>query len=429
MPYPLRSVAAAQLCAIAVLASFTIAGAPRAQDAARPSRAESVDLPELVTGRCFLIPPRASQPAPDAAGHALLVVLPGGTGNEELLPFVENGILGVAPDDCVGAMLVAPRWNAEQTIVWPSQRSRVPGMKFTTEAQIAATVAHAKSRWAIDPKRTFLLAWSSSGPVVYDVALAREVDFAGFYVAMSVFKSDRSLVKNAKDRRFVLDQSPDDRTTPIHFATDAATALAARGAQVWLRRYAGGHGWNDSPLPRIRSGLQWLASGQPAPQDTGELALAEGDALLHNGGFERDTAGWDTLDNSKTMTAKTTSDGAIEGKACLHVAKTGGVPMDVVRQDVDLVGRTRVQVSAQFRCKGAGNAWLKFFIHGPDGAVLLDDVDLMHVTGDRDWSRVARDYELPAGAKTGTVMIVMVLGGELWVDDVHVVAPRNAPSR
>lgn len=407
----------------AILALTCASVGLRAQGNDAESRAESIDLPGRDAGRYFLIAPQSARPASEH-GHGLLLVLPGDDGSAKFLPFVENGVLPAAGPDFVLAMLTAPEGGADRPVVWPSQRSRVAGLPLT-EDRIAATLRDVASRYTIDPKRTVLLAWSSSGPVAYDVALAREVGFAGFYVAMSVFKSDRSLLRNAKGRRFVLDQSPEDTVTRFQFATDAATALTSRGAAVWLRPYVGGHGWHDAPIPRLRSGLAWLLSDAAPPENTGEVPLVEGENLVRNGDFEREFSAWDTIHNSNTLKVATIAEGAAEGRWCLHLAKSGGAPMDVVHQDVPLAGRTRVQVSALVKSKAAGNAFLKFFAYGPDGSVLDENVDIVNLRGDRDWSRVVRDYTLPAGAKTGAVMLVMVLGGEVWVDDVRVVAPKH----
>ena len=75
-----------------------------AQDAA--SRAAERSLEGFPAGVYFTIPPRTAP----AAGKKppLLVVLPGGDGSREFLPFVENGILGAAPADCVGVLVTWP---------------------------------------------------------------------------------------------------------------------------------------------------------------------------------------------------------------------------------------------------------------------------------------------------------------------------------
>ena len=393
----------------------TVGAAPSlgAQD-----RSEAIELPRHEGGRYFLIDARG-----DALkeGHGLLVVLPGGAGTADFLPFVENGMLGVAPEDFVGAMVTSVRWTEDQEIVWPTQRSRIRGMKYSTEDYVAAVVDDVARRTKIDRERVFLLAWSSSGPAAYEIALARRSTFAGFYVAMSVFKPQGSALARVKGRRFVLDQSPEDQITPFRFAAEAHEALAGRGAEVWLRTYAGGHGWHDAPIPRIRDGLRWLASDEPAPEFTAPEAPADGDNLLRNGGFEDGTRGWLVIDNSNSMRAEVDRGLKQEGAQALYLHKTGAMPLDLVRQNVDLTGYERIQASAQVRCAGAKNTFVKFFVYDADDNVLNKDVDLVQLRGDLDWERVSRSYDLPDGAKYGVFMVVMVLAGEVWIDDVRVV--------
>ena len=64
---------------------------------------------------------------------------------------------------------------------------------------------------------------------------------------------------------------------------------------------------------------------------------------------------------------------------------------------------------------------MKFFVYDADDNVLNKDVNLVQLRGDLDWERVSRSYDLPDGAKYGVFMVVMVLAGEVWIDDVRVV--------
>lgn len=390
---------------------------------AQDSRSEAFDVPRREGARYHLIDARGEAPR---SGAGLLVVLPGGAGGADFLPFVENGILAAAPADFVGAMVPAVRWSDDQQVVWPTERDPVPKMEYSTEDLVLSVVEDVKRRRKIDPDRVLLLVWSSSGPPAYELALQKKTPFSGFYVAMSVFKPKPSALRHAKGRRFVLDQSPEDRVTPMRFATAAKDALSEAGATVWLRSYPGGHGWHDSPFVRLRSGLRWLVSAEPAPAGDGGAgeAVAEGDNLLRNGGFENGTNGWLVLNDSETTSCGADRDVKREGAQSMCIAKTGAMPVDVLRQEVELEGGTKVQVSAQVRCRGARNAFLKFFVYGDGEKALNEDVDLVHLRGDRDWEAVARTFELPKEARRGVLMLVMVLDGEVWLDDARVVAVR-----
>ncbi len=122
--------------------------------------------------------------------------------------------------------------------------------------------------------------------------------FAGFYVAMSVFRPYEEALPHVSGRRFVLDQSPDDEVTPFRFAQHARDELIDHHAVVWLRRYEGGHGWQDDPVTRLRDGLRWVLTDEPAPPmpEPGPIDRH----LLRNGGFEFGTESWVVHDTSRT---------------------------------------------------------------------------------------------------------------------------------
>src|SRR5687767_162906 len=84
--------------------------------------------------RYFLIGPRPGAEAP-AAGHGLVVVLPGGPGSADFHPFVKRIFKYALPEGYLAAQPVAVKWADDQAIVWPTEgtRAHVPGMKFTTE--------------------------------------------------------------------------------------------------------------------------------------------------------------------------------------------------------------------------------------------------------------------------------------------------------
>ena len=109
-----------------------------------------------------------------------------------------------------------------------------------------------------------------------------------------------------------------------------------------------------------------------------------------------------------------------EGKQSLHLTKTGGMPLDLVRRDVDLAGAQKVTVSAWVAAEAAGNAFLKFFAYDASGATVSTDVDIVQLRGDREGGRVEKTWQLDGKAETGAVMLVMVMDGEVWLDDVQV---------
>jgi len=411
---------------VVLACAFAVAGL-RGQEA--KSRATEHTLTALPNSLYFVVPPR--QPPAKGKRGPLLVVLPGGTATRDFLPFVENGICGQAPDDCTGVLITAVKWQPEQSIIWPTGKNKVPGMQYTTDAYVRAVVAEVEKTHAIDPTQRVVLAWSSSGPAVYPLMVAKDSPFARSYIAMSIWPG-RQLgdLAPVKGRRFFLDQSPEDETTKFSHVRDALPALVRAGAVVRLSTYTGGHGWNDAPLPRIHEGLRWLLSDEPAPKPEwpdekkppkkGKAGARDG-SLIDNGDFEKGLDGWRELDNSGRLDVVLDEQKKHGGKQSLHLNKAGAMPLDLVMQEIDdLPASGKVTASVWLMSSGAKNAWVKVWLYGADDKPVHEDVNLVHVTVDGEWREYTKTWEV-AGAKRAVVQIVMVLGGELWVDDVSLV--------
>ncbi|MBM4014413.1 MAG: hypothetical protein FJ293_05545 [Planctomycetes bacterium] len=209
--------------------------------------------------RYFLIGPRDGKRAPKE-GCGCLVVMPGGPGGPEFHGFVKNIWNSSCPPDFVVVQLVAPKWVVDPKIIWPMDPGDQPGMKFTTHEQVDATLADvAKAQKVkLDPKRTYQLVWSSSGPGAYRMALDEKTPFAASYIAQSVFREGEVRLSRAKGRAFFLDHSPEDATCKFADAQRAKEKLAKEGATVELVTYTGGHGWHDDPMGRLKKGIAWM---------------------------------------------------------------------------------------------------------------------------------------------------------------------------
>lgn len=405
---------------------FTLTAPLAAQDPEPASRAVEQTLDSHDRAPFFVIPPRAEA----AESLALLVVMPGGPGSRDFLSWVENGILGAAPDDCVGLMMTATKWRDDQRIVWPSAKSKVPGMRYTSESHVLAAVAAVRERFPrIADGRIALLAWSSSGPVAYSLLCGKNVPFSRGYVAMSVWRDlSKGEIGAAEGRRFVLEQSPEDTTTTFPHVREAYAALTDAGAIVRLSTYAGGHGWHDRPIPRLRQNLAWLYGDEAAPApvwpDAGgaadDVPEAVGKNLVENGSFERGaTRGWNTIGNSGRLEVEVDSEQKTDGKRSLHLSKQGAMPLDLVVQEVDLrrqKGDT-VTFSLETRTAKAENAWIKLWLYDGDEVVNQDAVDVARLTGTNDWR--LHGVRLPRGkAERALIQFVVVAAGEVWIDDV-----------
>jgi len=200
--------------------------------------------------------PKASVPKD---GYRLLVVLPGGPGGADFKTFVRNIRSNVLTDDWLVAELVAVMWKPDQETIWPDKLSPVTKMRFTTDEFVADVVAEVGKKHKLDKRYSFVMGWSSSGHVVYNLSLQEKPLFTGFYVAMAVFHP-RELppLKAAKDRAYFIDHSPDDERCPFKDAETARDALKKAGAKVELVTYKGGHGWFDDPFARMKRGIRFL---------------------------------------------------------------------------------------------------------------------------------------------------------------------------
>src|SRR5262249_3223975 len=78
---------------------------------------------------------RHRKPARPPVGYGLVVIVPGGPGPAEFLPFGANVLTAVAiPEDFLVAQLVAPQWRpGDDRVVWPSHVFPDDKAEFTTE--------------------------------------------------------------------------------------------------------------------------------------------------------------------------------------------------------------------------------------------------------------------------------------------------------
>jgi len=207
--------------------------------------------------RYFLIEPPKGVEAPKQ-GYGLLVVLPGGDGGADFHAFVKRIYKNAVPPGYVLAQPVAAKWTEKQGIVWPIDKSRVEGMKFSTEEFVDAVIKDVEGRHKLDSERVFTLTWSSSGPAAYAASLSSD-RITGSFIAMSVFKPDfLPPLEKAKGQAYFLYHSRDDRVCPFRMAELAADELKKSGATVKLTTYDGGHGWRGNLYGDIKEGIEWL---------------------------------------------------------------------------------------------------------------------------------------------------------------------------
>lgn len=217
--------------------------------------------------RYFLTMPDGETPA---AGHKLLIVLPGGDGSANFRGFVKNIAARAVPPGYIVVQALAPEWTDHpERIVWPTASDKDPKATFPTEQFIVELVEEVRASHPVDPSKVFMFGWSSGGPPSYAAALREGSPVRGAFVAMSVFKPDRlPALDGARDKAFYMLHSPQD-FIPMHFPEAARDRLAAAGAKTTLATYQGGHGWKGDVFGNIRTGVEWLeANSGSGPKTT-----------------------------------------------------------------------------------------------------------------------------------------------------------------
>jgi len=213
----------------------------------------------------FFIGPKKDVKVPEK-GYGLLIVLTGGDGGRDFLPFVKRIYKNALGDDWVAAQPIAPAWDRSKEIVWPLRATRGRGPVAATEDVVADVIADAAKRVKVDPARIYLLTWSSGGPAAYAISLEKRKAITGFFIAMSVFKpQDLGPLAEAKGEAYYLLHSPDDQVCPFRMAQDAEKVLPKAGAKVKLVTYEGGHGWRGPVYDWIRDGVAWLDQNHASP--------------------------------------------------------------------------------------------------------------------------------------------------------------------
>lgn len=260
----------ALLIAIQAMNSSVMGAAPR--EVEDPELADVASEDRRINGnakqRYFLI--GAKQKAEPAEGYSLLIVLPGGDASAEFNPFIRRLFKYSLNENWLVAQAVAPRWSKQQSeqLVWPTELDPHKSAKFSTEKFLQAIIDDVQAKSKLNPKKIFLLGWSSGGPPCYAMTLRKDSPVTGAFVAMSIFiPNELPPLENGQHKRFYLLQSPDDRVTKFFFAEKASKALKAAGAQVHLESYAGGHGWQGPVWQMIGDGIGWLAESKSGNSD------------------------------------------------------------------------------------------------------------------------------------------------------------------
>jgi predicted esterase len=243
-------------------------------DAVNPPELADIPTQDLHLGkdenkRYLLDGPRKNEKEPKD-GFGLLVVMPGGAGTVEFHRFVKNVYKNAVPDGFLLAQPVPPKWTANPSVIWPTEKIRGDGMKFTTEEFVEGVIEEVGKARKIDPARVYTLTWSSSGPAAYVISTRKKELVKGSLIAMSVFQPDFVESERVKGKAYYILHSPEDKTCAFEMAEQARDFLLKKGAQVAFATYAGGHGWTEDPFGNIRKGLEWLENPKEPKEKPGE---------------------------------------------------------------------------------------------------------------------------------------------------------------
>jgi predicted esterase len=193
----------------------------------------------------------------------LALILPGGPGSADFLPFCANVLAAQAfSADWLVVELVAPQWRppADSVTIWPSKLFPDPKAKFTTEEFIGGVLKEMLGKEMARDAPVVGLGWSSSGHALYSALMKfpeiRGVLMNGARCQENWFRPRAAI----KGKAIFFYHSPEDTVCPFADAEQGMKFLPKAGAYTRLVKYPGGHGWppgTDHPAA-LREGLAWI---------------------------------------------------------------------------------------------------------------------------------------------------------------------------
>ena len=370
-------------------------------------------------------------------GFKLVIVLPGGDGGPSFNPFIRRIYKYSLNPEYLMAQLVAVKWTANQQIVWPTNKVKVKGQKFSTEEFADAVIKDIKAKYKLNPKQIFTLAWSSGGPAAYAISVQKEKAATGSYIAMSVFDPNTlGPLEGAAGHCYLLDHSPDDKVCPIRMAEKADEMLTAAGAKTRFVSYQGGHGWYGNCYGRLEWGFGWLEKAVLglAPSDKQLQAQSSPPRRLpfpvvdsfENG--DATPAGWRRgaeIEGVEYIWDKST---AFKGVASLCLKKTAKsfLPIGQWFKGFDYDGKSKqLQVSAQVKAEQVAKAVIdvQFYtaergLLGHQWAVYIGAKDVNDPPADHNWKQYSGTVPIVDGTKIIVIALQIHGPGTVWFDEL-----------
>lgn len=227
-----------------------------------PQRAYWLLCPAYISPTTAQAGPPVAPPRKPTFG--LIVALADGAGNgEDLTDFWQDAIQKSLKDGYFVALPIAPKWSARQPTAWITRQNiaQVKEARFSTEAFLDDIVKDVKERYPIDPSRLFLHGVGEGGLAAYTCSLNDTTQFKGFYILSSPFKTAQlPSLTHAKGRRYLIQQSKEDKRTPYFQAAAADELLRKQAAVVKLVVTKGEHGYKfaESPWEQVARAIGWL---------------------------------------------------------------------------------------------------------------------------------------------------------------------------
>ena len=159
--------------------------------------------------------------------------------------------------------LVSPaKWREKQTGLWLTRKNRaeVPEAAFTTEMLAADVARDMMGKYPINPAHVYLVGAGAGGTAAYACSLEAQTPFHGFLLMQSAFRSAQlPPLANAKNRRYYLLHSRDNKKTPYFAATLAQNTLRTQGATVKLSNAtANPDAEQPATWEEAAEGVKWL---------------------------------------------------------------------------------------------------------------------------------------------------------------------------
>ncbi|HEY1601279.1 MAG TPA: hypothetical protein VGG64_16880 [Pirellulales bacterium] len=209
--------------------------------------------------RYFLHGPRAAVEAP-SAGYKLVVAITGGNGGPAFAPMVRRLLKYAMSEEFIVAEPVAlPHRGA---IVWPTRGHYIEEIGpplFFSEDFVEAVIQDIGRRHSIDRRFVFTLAWNSSVPAAFAIAMQESTAVTGSYISLLVLPTEwPGSLAAAKGRSFLLTHTLRDSQGRFTWSKQSLQQLIDAGAIVKSTDHGDPRARLGLDYDQVREGLQWL---------------------------------------------------------------------------------------------------------------------------------------------------------------------------